>query len=93
MLVGCIIEQTHGPVLRHFTSKAENPRLLSQPRCCARRVTLLVGESRSFRLVNQNGQLQRNFTWTVPDPDAIRTNGGDELTITSKQVGNFRVSA
>jgi hypothetical protein len=38
MLVGCIIEQTHGPVLRHFASKGKNPRPLSQPRCRARRV-------------------------------------------------------
>jgi hypothetical protein len=51
-----------------------------------------VGESRSFRLVNQNRQLQRNVTWIVSDPDAIQTDGGDELAIISKQAGNFRVS-
>ena len=52
-----------------------------------------MGESRSFRLVNQNRQLQRNVTWIVSDPDAIQTDGGDELAIISKQAGNFRVSA
>lgn len=56
-------------------------------------VTLLVGDSRPFRLVDQNGQLQRNVTWTVSDPDALQANGGDELTITAKQAGDFRISA
>jgi hypothetical protein len=56
-------------------------------------VTLLVGDSRPFRLVDQNGQLQRNVTWTVSDPDALQANGGDQLTIIAKQVGDFRLSA
>jgi hypothetical protein len=55
--------------------------------------TLLVGESRPFRMVDQNGQLQRNVTWTVSDPDALQANGGDELTIIAKQTGDFRISA
>jgi hypothetical protein len=54
---------------------------------------LLVGESRPFRLVDQNGQLQRNVTWTVSDPDALQANGGDELTVMAKQAGDFRISA
>jgi Bacterial Ig-like domain (group 2) len=55
--------------------------------------TLLVGESRPFRLVDQNGQLQRNVTWTVSDPDALQVNGGDQLTIMAKQAGDFHVRA
>jgi hypothetical protein len=55
--------------------------------------TLLTGESRSFRLVDQNGRSQRNVTWTISDPDALQANAGDELTITAKQTGDFRISA
>jgi hypothetical protein len=55
--------------------------------------TLLVGDSRPFRLVDQNGQRQRNVTWTVSDPNALQANGGDELTIVAKQTGDFRISA
>ncbi len=55
--------------------------------------TLVVGESRSFRLVDQNGQLQGNVTWTVSDPDALQANGGDQVTIVAKQAGDFRISA
>jgi hypothetical protein len=55
--------------------------------------TLLVGESRPFRMVDQNGHLQRNVTWTVSDPDALQANGADELTILAEQRGDFRISA
>jgi hypothetical protein len=55
--------------------------------------TLFAGESRSFRLVDQNGQMQRNVTWTISDPDALQAKAGDELTVTAKLAGNFRVSA
>lgn len=55
--------------------------------------TLLPGESRSFRLVDQNGQMQRDVTWTTSDPDALQTNAGDEVTVTAKQAGDFHISA
>jgi hypothetical protein len=55
--------------------------------------TLLVGESRSFRLVDQNGQIQHNVSWTISDPDALQPTPGDELTITAKQAGEFHISA
>jgi hypothetical protein len=55
--------------------------------------TLLVGDSRSFRLVDQNGQPQRNVTWTISDPGALEPTPGDELTVTAKQAGEFRISA
>jgi hypothetical protein len=55
--------------------------------------TLLMGESRSFRLVDQNGQFQRNVTWTISDPDALQATPGDELTITAKHPGDFHIDA
>jgi hypothetical protein len=55
--------------------------------------TLLPGESRSFRLVDQNGRLQHNVTWTVSDPEGLEASPGDELTITAKQPGEFRIEA
>jgi hypothetical protein len=55
--------------------------------------TLLMGESRSFRLVDQNGQFQRNVTWTTSDPDALQPTTGDELTVTAKQAGEFHIGA
>jgi hypothetical protein len=55
--------------------------------------TLLVGDSRSFRLVDQNGQFQRDVTWTISDPDALQPTPGDELTVTAKQAGEFHISA
>jgi hypothetical protein len=55
--------------------------------------TLLTGESRSFRLVDQNGQFQRNVTWTISDPDALQATPGDELTITAKHPGDFHIDA
>jgi hypothetical protein len=55
--------------------------------------TLLTGESRSFRLVDQNGQFQRNVTWTISDPDALQATTGDELTITAKHPGDFHIDA
>src|ERR1700691_4178006 len=55
--------------------------------------TLLVGEYRSFRLADQNGQLQRNVTWTVSEPGALQANAGDELAITAEKTGDFHISA
>ncbi|MFZ3216460.1 MAG: Ig-like domain-containing protein [Candidatus Acidiferrales bacterium] len=54
--------------------------------------TLLVGNSRSFRLVDQNGQWQHDVTWTVSDAAGLQANTGDELTVTAKQPGDFRIT-
>jgi hypothetical protein len=56
------------------------------------RATLLIGDSRSFRLVDQNGQMQHDVSWNISDPSALQASEGDELTITAKQAGDFRVS-
>lgn len=55
--------------------------------------TMLVGESRPFRLVDQNGRAQPNVSWTISDPAALQVQKGDEIEITAKQPGNFRISA
>ena len=55
--------------------------------------TVMVGESRSFRLVDQNGRMQRNVNWTISDPDALKAKPGDEVTITANQAGDFRINA
>ena len=54
--------------------------------------TMLVGESRPFRLVDQNGRTLRNVSWTISDPDGLQVENGDELVVTAKQPGDFRIS-
>ena len=57
------------------------------------KATLLVGESRTFRLVDQNGRMQQDASWSVSDSSALETRSGAELTVTTKAVGDFAVSA
>lgn len=57
------------------------------------KVTLVVGETRSFRLVNQDGQMQRYVSWNVSDTDALQETEGDEVTITAKRPGDYHLSA
>jgi Bacterial Ig-like domain (group 2) len=54
--------------------------------------TLAPGESRSFRLVDQNGRAQSHVTWTVSDPDALQATLEDELTVTAKRSGDFQIT-
>lgn len=56
-------------------------------------VTILVGEPRTFRLVDLSGIRQRGVSWTVSDPGSFRIEEGDELTITPLRAGDFRVTA
>lgn len=56
-------------------------------------VTMIVGDSRPFRLVNQDGQIQHDVSWTVSDPDAFQVQGGDEVELTAKRTGDFRLTA
>lgn len=58
------------------------------------KVTLLVGESKSFRLVDQNGRMQHYVSWSITHSDAFETvEQGDEFTITAKERGEAQVSA
>jgi len=54
---------------------------------------MLVGESRPFRLVDQNGRTQHDVSWTISNPAALQAEKNDELIVTAKQPGIFRISA
>jgi hypothetical protein len=57
------------------------------------KVTMLVGETRSFRLVDQNGRMQTDVSWSVSDSAALDVQQGVEVTITAKQAGDFHLDA
>jgi hypothetical protein len=52
---------------------------------------MLIGESRTFRLVDQAGHMQRDTTWSVSDDRAFDVSKGDELELTAKSAGDFRL--
>jgi hypothetical protein len=94
-----------GEVIRHYFPKAlclAALALFAAPlpgqsshflKITPEKVTLLIGESKTFRLVDQNGQMQTNVSWTVSDPDAFQSQEGNELFVTAKRAGDFSVSA
>jgi hypothetical protein len=57
------------------------------------KTTMLIGEWRSFRMVDQNGQAQRKVTWTLSDADAFESIEGDEVQLVPKRAGDFRLTA
>lgn len=57
------------------------------------KATMLVGEVRRFRMVDQNGQAQLKVTWTISDASAFQSIEGDELQLYAKQAGEFRLTA
>ena len=57
------------------------------------KATVLTGQSRLFRLVDQNGQMQHGVSWDVSDPGAFEVYAGDDLLITAKRAGDFLISA
>jgi hypothetical protein len=56
-------------------------------------VTMLVGQSRSFRLVDQSGHAQHGVSWNISDPGAFQASEGDDLTITARRAGDFQITA
>jgi hypothetical protein len=56
------------------------------------KVIMVIGDSRTFRMVDQNGHRPAHVTWTISDPDAFQVEEGDDLVITSKRAGDFRVT-
>jgi hypothetical protein len=54
---------------------------------------MLIGESRSFRMADQNGRAQQKVSWTVSNVDAFQSLEGDELHLMAKQAGDFRITA
>ena len=57
------------------------------------KTTMTIGETRTFRLVNQNGQAQHGVTWTLSDHDAFDSTEGDQLFIRPRKTGEFRLTA
>jgi hypothetical protein len=49
------------------------------------KTTMLIGESRSFRMVDQNGQAQHKVTWTISDAGAFASTEGDEVQLVPKR--------
>jgi hypothetical protein len=56
------------------------------------KVIMVIGDSRTFRMVDQNGHRPAHVSWTISDPDAFQVEEGDDLVITSKRAGDFRVT-
>ena len=57
------------------------------------KTTMLIGESRPFRMVDQNGHAQHKVAWTISDADAFQSIDGDELWLIPKRAGDFRLTA
>ncbi len=57
------------------------------------KATLVIGESRPFRMVDQNGRAQHQVTWAISDSDAFQSSEGDELYLTATRAGEFRITA
>lgn len=55
--------------------------------------TMTVGDSRPFRLVNQDGQKQSDVSWSVSDPKALELSSDDDMTVEAKEPGEFHLSA
>jgi hypothetical protein len=54
-------------------------------------VSIPVGGSASFRLVDQAGHMVPHVAWHVSDPDAFWIEDGEEFSITAKEPGDYRV--
>jgi hypothetical protein len=57
------------------------------------KTTMAVGESRSFRMVDENGEAQHKVRWTLSDVDASQELEGDEFHLYASHVGEFRLTA
>src|ERR1700722_367163 len=52
-------------------------------------VTLTVGESRSFRPVDQDGHMQHDVEWSISLPEDFTMQPGDEISIVAKDHGHY----
>jgi hypothetical protein len=57
------------------------------------RTTMLVGETRDFRMVDENGQGQRGVTWSLSDATAFDSLVGDEFHVRAMHPGDYRFTA
>ena len=57
------------------------------------KTTMAVGESRSFRMVDENGEAQHKVRWTLSNVDVSQEIEGDEFHVYASRVGEFRLTA
>jgi hypothetical protein len=57
------------------------------------KTTMAIGESRSFRMVDENGQAQHKVRWTLSNVDDSQETEGDELHFYARHAGEFRLMA
>jgi len=72
--------------------RAQAPQAPLFVRITPESVTLLVGQSASFRVVDQAGHMVSHVAWHVSDPDAFWTQDyGGEFRIYAKETGDYHV--
>lgn len=57
------------------------------------KATMLIGQSQQFRVIDENGRMQRHVSWSISDRSMVESEMGDELTVRVKQAGSFRIDA
>ena len=55
--------------------------------------TMLVGETRRFRAVDETGHSLRNVDWMVSQSDIVEVSADDEVVVTARQVGEVTLMA
>jgi hypothetical protein len=55
--------------------------------------TLMVGESRSFRLVDNSAHVIKNVDWSAVDTGIVEVSGDDEVRVTALRTGNVTLRA
>lgn len=56
-------------------------------------VTMLIGETRSFRAVDENGHFLHHVEWTVSQSGIIQVSMADEVEVTAVQAGKVILTA
>jgi hypothetical protein len=57
------------------------------------KVTMLVGETRTFRAVDKNGHMLHDVRWSTSQPGMVELRAGDEVQVTSAQPGKCSLTA
>jgi Bacterial Ig-like domain (group 2) len=55
--------------------------------------TMLVGETRPFRAVDDQGHAPHGVQWTISEPRLAELSSGDDVEITAKAAGSFTLTA
>jgi hypothetical protein len=57
------------------------------------KATMTIGESRSFRMIDETGQAQHNVRWTLSGREDSREIEGDEFYMYASRKGEYRLTA